>query len=180
MHVVAIRAVATNTANRRRIAEPKGPGLFPSALAFCSMTGTRPIALTRTCVLALDACCIAHAIRPRSKGPSNPSSGLYSDSKPLLIRNLGAACRCNSRFARVSLIHGPDRYHLEQLSAWALSSDMKKCGLPSEVGGRNRHCDCSGVITERGRTSSESPDSHWSRGRDWRFLAESEALVRRS
>ena len=48
VHVVAIRAVATNTANRRRIDEPKGPGLFPSAFAFCSRTG----AVTRTRVLA--------------------------------------------------------------------------------------------------------------------------------
>jgi hypothetical protein len=39
VHVVAILAVATNTANRRRIDEPKGQGLFPSAFAFCSMTG---------------------------------------------------------------------------------------------------------------------------------------------
>jgi hypothetical protein len=37
--VVAIVAVATNTANRRRIDEPKGQVLFPSALVFCSMTG---------------------------------------------------------------------------------------------------------------------------------------------
>ena len=111
-------------------------------------------------------------------GTSNSNSGPNSDSEtaphPKFPGRLAKATRDSPSF-------------LGSWAWWLALGGIESAGFETRFGGRwaavrvrrkNWHVDCSRVITERGGTSSESPDSPWSRERaTWRFLAESEALV---